>query len=301
MTNQFGRSLSLRRKLMLTSLAVAAVTGPFAPGLDVARAQTEARSSKGAARDAPRFDVVSVKMVHSDMGGSADFYPVNGTWTAKALTIPNIIAIAYDVPYNRVEGVPKAVQGQDHGFTMVAKMPVKTSQKDFRLMLQSLLADRFKAVIHTEVRDIPVNTIELAKGGVKLRPASAQCVAAEGNAAVPAGQHPCHRIDVRPTALPDRTVTMEYTGWSVSMADLAAKLSSAQVMIDDTGLTGLYDLDVKIETHPGQDALETQTNSEFAWREAWEKQAGLLIDRQKTKKRPGTIAVVDHVELPTPN
>ncbi len=72
-------------------------------------------------------------------------------------------------------------------------------------------------------------------------------------------------------------------------------------MVDDTGLSGLYDFDVRIETRPGQDNLEGENNWRFDMRSAWEKQAGLLIDPSKTRKRPETVIVVDHIELPPPD
>ena len=80
-----------------------------------------------------------------------------------------------------------------------------------------------------------------------------------------------------------------------------AKLSKNGLVVDDTELSGLYDFDVRIETPPGQDEFESKNNFAYSWNSAWEKQAGLLIDRSKTRKRPGTVIVVDHVELPTPN
>ncbi|HWC98643.1 MAG TPA: TIGR03435 family protein [Candidatus Sulfopaludibacter sp.] len=249
----------------------------------------------------PRLDVVSVKIEHNGTGGAWDNFPVNGTWTAKLIAIPALVSYAYDVAYNRVEGVPKSLQGPDPGFNIVAKMPLKTSRQDFRLMLRSLLADRFQAKIHTEVRDLPVSTIEVAKGGLKLHPASGECLEVEGSAAVAAGQHRCHEVVVRVSSAPDQTITWEYSGWSVSMAELAANLSKGGLVVDDTGLSGLYDFDVKIATPRGQDELENQSNFAYSWNSSWEKQAGLLIDRSKMKKRPATVVVVDHIELPTPN
>jgi bla regulator protein BlaR1 len=301
MTNRFARDLSFGRKLLLASAAVAVVAGPFAFGIASAGAQT---ASPEVNRSAPRFDVVSVKAAPSETGGAWDTFPVNGTWSCKAMTIQSMVAYAYSVSSNRVEGIPKALQGPDAGFSIVAKMPLKTSHRDFFLMLQSLLTDRVKAVIHTEVRDVPVNTIEVAKGGVKLRPASGQCVEAQGNAAVPVGQQRCHQVESRVGIAKDRTITWDYYGRSVSLAELArglSKVSSAGQMDDDTGLSGLYDFDVKIETHPGQDEFDNQSIWRHDWREAWEKQAGLLMDLSKTKKRPGTVVVVDHVEFPTAN
>jgi uncharacterized protein (TIGR03435 family) len=278
-------------------MAAVAVTGPLSFGIAGVHAQSEPRSALS-------FDVVSVRTLHNGTGGAWDNFPVNGTWTSTGMEIPAMVAFAYGVSFNRVEGIPKALQGPDPGFTIVAKMPVKTSRRDFLLMMQSLLADRFKAVIHTEVRDIPANTMEVAKGGVKLRRASGECAEIEGNAAAPADQHRCHDIQVRVMGSQDRTIHWEYSGWSVSMDELAAGLSNrngAGLVVDDTGLSGLYDFDVKIETHPGQDELDSQNVWNQDWRDAWEKQAGLLIDLAKTKKRPGTVVVVDHIELPTPN
>ena len=40
-----------------------------------------------------------------------------------------------------------------------------------RLMLQPLLADRFQLKVHTEVRELPVLTLVVAKGGPKLHEA----------------------------------------------------------------------------------------------------------------------------------
>ncbi len=301
MMNRFGRKLSLSKKLMLAAVAVVAVAGPFAFGVVSAGAQTASQpATSDTAHGAPSFDVISVKPARSDMGGAWDNNPVNGTWTSKSMTVQNTIAFAYGVTWNRVEGVPKTLE-EPTGFTIVAKMPLKTSRKDFFLMLQSMLADRFKAVVHTEVRDIPVITIEVAKSGMKLHAAAGQCVETEGNARLPAGQRRCHDIDVRPSMAPDRTVTWEYSGWSVSMADLARKLSTDRLVVDDTGLSGLYDFDMKFETHSGQDDIESQNIWQYDWRNAWEKQAGLVIDLSKTKKRPGTVVVVDHVEFPSPN
>jgi uncharacterized protein (TIGR03435 family) len=294
MRSRLAGNLSVGKKLLLAGVAVAAAAGPFLFGIVSARAQT-------APSPALHFDVDSVKIQHNGTGGAWDNFPVNGTWSARAMSIPSIVGYAYNVDHTRVEGIPKTLQGPDPGFNIIAKAPLKTSRKDFRLMMQSLLADRFKAVIHTEIREIPVNTIEVAKGGVKLQPASGQCVEVEGNAAVSAGQHRCHEVLVRAGMSNNRMITWEYSGWSVSMAELAATLSNNSLVVDDTGLSGLYDFDVKIESPPGNDDPESKNDFAYYWNAAWEKQAGLVIDKGKTKRRPAPVVVVDHIELPAPN
>jgi len=90
------------------------------------------------------------------------------------------------------------------------------------------------------------------------------------------------------------------------VGDLAAELPSNNPVIDDTGIKGLWDIDVAIETPilPTSDLAE-QTSRQYEFNRnfnaAFEKQLGLAIDRGKAKKRPLPVIVVDHVELPTPN
>lgn len=279
--------MSIEKKLLLLTITV--MLGPLG---FIARAQVDLRN-------APRFDVASVKP-DPDTSFALISKPENGRWMTNAAAIPELFAFAYDVSSKRVEGVPKALQGPTPGFTIEARMPVSTTHKDFLLMVQALLEDRFNAKVHIETRDVPSNSIELAKGGIKLKQASGQCVEVAGNEKVPEGQYRCHQLGVR-VVVKQGQVQVQFSGWSISMADLAAYLSAnfAGFMVDATGLPGLYDLDVKIDYPNVDDPLEI--SSERAWAEAWEKQAGLVIDRHKIKKRPGIVVVVDHVELPTPN
>lgn len=61
-------------------------------------------------------------------------------------------------------------------FTIEAKAPTANQTKDqMRLMIQSLLAHRFKLAVHFEIRDVPVLAlvqVEPGKLGPRLRPHS---------------------------------------------------------------------------------------------------------------------------------
>lgn len=91
------------------------------------------------------------------------------------------------------------------------------------------------------------------------------------------------------------------------MADLAATLSSNSQVIDNTGIKGLWDIDVTVETPLSQhtDDPGEQASHEFEYHRnfnsAFEKALGLSIDLGKFKKMPMPFIVVDHAELPTPN
>lgn len=163
------------------------------------------------AADAPAFDVVSITVDHEGTGGAGDRFPKHGTWHWTRIPLSFLIMYAYDVPLKQVESVPRSLQGSDPAFDITAKMPADVTESQFRLMLQSMLADRFKLAIHREMRDSPVNTIEIAKGGSKLQPASGDCVAAERSATLQADRHRCGEVTARPEAQ-DGILRWRYSG-----------------------------------------------------------------------------------------
>src|SRR5437879_11983094 len=81
------------------------------------------------------------------------------------------IAFAYGIG----EDKDYAISGPDwiksERFDIVAKMPAETNFEQARLMLQTLLADRFKVVVHREKKELPMYGLVAAKGGIKLHEA----------------------------------------------------------------------------------------------------------------------------------
>ena len=252
-----------------------------------------------------QFDVVSIRVNHAGTGGSGDLFPQHGTWKWTRIPLSFLIMYAYDVSSKQVTGIPNSFQGPDPAFDIAAKVPVDVTHEQFRLMLQGMLEDRFQLRVHRETRELPVNTIEPAKGGAKLRPAAAPCYTTQQPAAPGPDQHRCGEITQVPRISPE-TITWEYIGWSVSVADLAAALSPNDPVVDDTGIQGVYDFDVTVKASlpPADDPnerIDRQAEFNRQLKAAFEKELGLTIDLEKTRKRPLPVMVVDHVELPTPN
>ncbi len=54
-------------------------------------------------------------------------------------------------------------------FDIVAKVPQGATKDDVKLMLQNLLADRFKLTLHREKKDMPMYALLVAKNGPKLK------------------------------------------------------------------------------------------------------------------------------------
>lgn len=125
----------------------------------------------------PSFEVASIKPTNpSDlanpsrlMGGPGTNSPGQGTWTNVPLR--TLILMAYDVlpaQSNLVSGLPS--QDRDK-YDVVAKVPAGATREQFRLMCQSLLAERFGLVVHWEPKDLPGYDLVVAKDGSKLREA----------------------------------------------------------------------------------------------------------------------------------
>jgi uncharacterized protein (TIGR03435 family) len=78
----------------------------------------------------------------------------------------DIIAQAYQVKDYQISG-PDWLGSQR--FDIVAKLPPDTPKKQIPLMLQSLLAERFKLTIHREKKDLPGYALVVGKNGPKLK------------------------------------------------------------------------------------------------------------------------------------
>ena len=89
------------------------------------------------------------------------------------------ISFAYNVPFTtysgRLTGGPDWIRSQDYDIEATGVFPDGLSDEARldreRLMLQALLAERFKLVIHREVKELPVYALVVAKGGPKLQKA----------------------------------------------------------------------------------------------------------------------------------
>ena len=136
----------------------------------------------------PRFEVASVKPVVPGPGpmsvawrggpGSSD--PTQ--FTATNMTLFAIVTHAYDVPGFRLSA-PSWLSSER--FNIVAKVPPGATSDQFRVMLQTLLVDRFNLVAHRETRQAPVYALVIDRGGLKMK-ASAQSAPVDASQGTPA-------------------------------------------------------------------------------------------------------------------
>ncbi len=82
----------------------------------------------------------------------------------------DLITVAYGVDAPTVLGGPNWLSR--NRFDVIAKAPEGTSREKLQLMLQSLLADRFKLVLHKDTKPVPGYVLTVG-GTPKLKQATA--------------------------------------------------------------------------------------------------------------------------------
>jgi uncharacterized protein (TIGR03435 family) len=164
-------------------------------------------------------------------------------------------------------------KADDNTTTAMQKLSREEQEKEQRLMLQSLLADRFGLQIHYESKMQPVYELVAAKGGPKMKPLSAD--QKPGWANFGPGEITLH---VSPIA-----------ALAYSLTHLAGRK-----VVDKTGLMGNYDIDLKWTPDDQQITLASGPTLFTALQE----QLGLKLEPAKA---PVDVLVIDHIEKPPPN
>jgi uncharacterized protein (TIGR03435 family) len=280
----------------------------------------------------PAFEVASIKPSPPPAGGRIRIgmnggpgTPDPGRYTCTFCTLLMLITQAYDVPRFQISA-PDWLD--DVHFEIVAKVPRGATKEQFRLMLQTLLAERFKLTLHREKKDMPGYQLLVAKNGPKLKESMEDPESnadAAGPPPLPAGP-PKMDKDGYPI-LPHRQGTMMFMGIGrarmqaekETLEHFATQLSGlvGKPVTDATGLKGKYDFTLTFAPEPGQGFLTrlppppggppgpdagtpaTPQDSLPTVFTALQEQLGLKLEQ---KKGPVDTLVIDHAEkVPTEN
>jgi uncharacterized protein (TIGR03435 family) len=211
----------------------------------------------------PTFEVASVKRTAPDAGGSM---VGGGRGQYRAINVPLRITIAnaWNLRDHQIVGAP-AWLASDR-FDIIAKEPDGTfTDEQRRLMLQALLADRFKLTARLETREMPLyNLVRLredARPGRELTPTPVDCAAlrkarAAGGAAAaaPPGQAP--NIDERVPCsrrafFSPQAATINASGMTLDEIATTIGTYADRTVVNRTGLKGEYDVLLKFRPEAG--------------------------------------------------
>jgi uncharacterized protein (TIGR03435 family) len=197
------------------------------------------------APDVPTFEVASIKQA-APMTGGRVMVKMGGDPSRvdySNVTLKDVLARAYNLKRHQVRG-PDWLDSERYDIT--AKVPDGVSKDKIPAMLQNLLAERFKMVVHRESKEQPVYALVVAKGGPKLKK-SEDSEADPLPPGVPAG--PDGARVRRATMMMNHNGRMEIKRTTLSgFSDMLSNMLDRAV-VDQTGVEGQYDivLDVAME------------------------------------------------------
>lgn len=204
--------------------------------------------------------------------------------------LSHMIGVAYDITMDMLKGGPDWVAGGNDRYDLEAKAenPSTATEADLQIMLQRLLADRFKLKFHRETQEIDGFALVVAKNGPKIRlagPDEEERIAlGAGNGGDP-GDAKRAAFEGGKGGVP---VPIMLSIQKVSMARLAQLLqlfSRTGHIADATNLKGFYDGKLTIESGEAVNG-------------PLQEQMGLKIEPRKI---PVEMFVVESAERPTAN
>jgi uncharacterized protein (TIGR03435 family) len=86
-----------------------------------------------------------------------------------SFTLKDLIRTAYEVKDYQISGPDLGTVMTAQRFNVQATIPEGATEKQVPQMLQALLADRFKLVVHRETKDHSVYALIVGKGGLKMK------------------------------------------------------------------------------------------------------------------------------------
>lgn len=302
--------------LLCMAMTAGRFTGVAAWGQNTGSAQPSTSSA------ALEFEVASVKPSLSPSSGKNDPFllpfgnlqPTSGLFSENA-AVAMYLLFAYDIQD------PTQIQSllahlpdwaKSDSYDIEARADGVPTREQMRLMMQSLLKDRFKLALHYETHDGPINALVVDKPGtlgpkLRVHPENAPCQSR------PERVDPTARNNERPAYCgfdswrEDGRVHVRLT--EASMGDVARLLNAIGVMIgardsrpieDKTSLQGKYDFDIAfVPEINGPASMDSRGDSGGpTFTAALRDQLGLKLVKDSG---PVQVLVIDHIEKPSPD
>ena len=121
---------------------------------------------------APAFDVAAIKPAADTTAFSYSHVEPGGRYIGQNMSLRLFIKTAYGVHDNQIVDGPSWIDSQRWDINAKAEgyKDAMAFRDMSRLMVRPLLADRFKLVMHHELRELPVYSLVVAKSSGELGP-----------------------------------------------------------------------------------------------------------------------------------
>jgi uncharacterized protein (TIGR03435 family) len=165
MRNDAHIALSALKRVCLGVALVAAIAIPVAIG--IVTSPRLAAQIVAPVSDSPTFEVASIKP-NAGGGGRMGAMASPGRVSMTGLPVRRLLMQTYEIHDSQIIGGPDWLGSQ--GYDINATMTGTPSPEDRRMMMKTLLRDRFKLAFHTEKRDLPVYALVMARSDGRLGP-----------------------------------------------------------------------------------------------------------------------------------
>ena len=246
------------------------------------------------------------------------YSPTGGRFSATNQSVVSLLIFAYKINVSEFLGglmrnLPSWVKTDKFDINARAESGDPTKE-DMRLMVQSLLEDRFKLRVHRERREMPVYGLYLSKPGktgpqLKSHDPASSCAAPLPSPA--AGTPAAALVGLWPATCGDgdevapARYRLREGGRDMTMKAIADGLTGAgesdRAIQDRTGLDGTFDYILEFDPDSlDRDGVSIAPHDDSGptFSEALKEQLGLQM-----KKEDGVVSifVVDNLEYPSPN
>jgi len=176
------------------------------------------------------FEVASIKPTPPGSQQSVLLFLAGGGFRYTNTSLRSLIQTAYRVQDYQIVGAANWMESQKFDVEAKAEASVVNIGRDqVLLMVQSLLADRFKLKVHRETRESSIYALVVARNGLKVKQADDPAGGARGGA---------NGRLVGKRSMPQ-------------LADLLSRILRRQVL-DRTNLTGVYEFSLEWIPDEGQ-------------------------------------------------
>ena len=235
------------------------------------------------------FDIADVHVSPKTMNARMSGGVLRGArFEMKQATMVDLVRIAYALDADKVLGGPSWVELDR--FDVLAKAPARTPPEAANLMLQALLADRFKLVVRPDTKPMPAFALSLGKGKPKMKEADGS------------GEPGCRPQPQTAPPAPGETPQIHYSCRNVTMDTFVMQVHNyangylTRPAINSTGLSGSWDFDL---TWTGRGNLVAAGSAGISLFDAIDKQLGMKME-PKDVPTP-VIQIVSVNRTPTEN
>jgi uncharacterized protein (TIGR03435 family) len=248
MMHRIASKLDLGKKILLATVGAATLAGPIVFGFFHAtpgRAQQTQNSAPP-----PGFETVMVRLnktgeamppfhiVSKPPGFGVGFKNGPEGFLATNAPLRALIRFAYGVQDNQISGGPEWMASERYDIATTYTRPLTgespSDRQQVKLLVQALLADRFKLAVHHEVRELPAYLLVVGPNGSKL-----------------------NDVQVRPDSIIQGRILetkQQLVGQQIDLSALVSSLTqrTGRPVIDETQLKGVYDftLDLPMPQSP---------------------------------------------------